>query len=628
MAESSKLAFLYGAFQPPFKGLLVIVWLFFAWAFLVHPDSPLLAGKFYDSDDYIHFVRVIDWLEGQSWFDPVLYRLAPPEGTSIHYSRIAELPLAAIMAPLHAVGFTWQAAAYAAAAVYPLALFGLFLLSVVWAAKAAVPENWARASAFVTLFAPSVTFPFSVGRVDHHGFALLLTIVAFGCLLRLMREPEKLKWGIGAGFCLAFGLGVALETLPWLLVFAAIVGMSVVFGGKRFAAASIGFALSLYVFSALFLAASVAPAVYYVMDPLAFSYLYVYLNALIAFVIIVTSGIAFAAPLMVRFGIGAALAVCAGFVFLSDHPALLAGPYGGMNAQLATLFFANIAEAVPALRATWSFAELIIFALWPLLALAASFRLMMQAGKSEEVWRWLAVFVMILCAFVLTFFYQLRVGAYLQLFCIVPLTAFLARGWGHIAKTKQGRARFAAEIGLILLVGLLTVFAPAAADGRSFGRGVLLFPAQKSSMPPDMNSGLWQTLNLPTYYGDKPRVILSMINDGAAILFHTKHLALSAPYHRNVKGNLEAYAFFSASDLESAEQIARRAGVDLVLITKEVPAIYRKAPHTTKVDANGELMADPSASLAVQLAKKKVPDWLKPVEVPFMPDYLLFEVKK
>jgi len=80
-------------FTPPFAGLGVFVVLYYAWAHLVYPHNDLLRGNFPDPDDYMYLNQTLDWIKGQAWFDNIQHRLNPPEGTPIHFSRFAQMPL-------------------------------------------------------------------------------------------------------------------------------------------------------------------------------------------------------------------------------------------------------------------------------------------------------------------------------------------------------------------------------------------------------------------------------------------------------------------------------------------------------------------------------------------------------
>src|SRR5690349_4439966 len=49
-----------------------------------------------DTDDNMRMMQVRALLEGQSWFDLRQYRLSPPTGADIHWSRLVDLPIAGL----------------------------------------------------------------------------------------------------------------------------------------------------------------------------------------------------------------------------------------------------------------------------------------------------------------------------------------------------------------------------------------------------------------------------------------------------------------------------------------------------------------------------------------------------
>src|SRR5688500_8939772 len=49
-----------------------------------------------DTDDNMWMMQVRALLEGQGWFDLRQYRLSPPGGADIHWSRLVDLPIAGL----------------------------------------------------------------------------------------------------------------------------------------------------------------------------------------------------------------------------------------------------------------------------------------------------------------------------------------------------------------------------------------------------------------------------------------------------------------------------------------------------------------------------------------------------
>src|ERR1700722_3811553 len=96
-APSGVTRFFAAFFDPPFRGLPILVWVYFVWCYFVYPDSAILHGNLPDSDDYMYLDQVLDWLKGQGWFDSVQHRLDPPAGVPIVFSRLTEFPMAVIV---------------------------------------------------------------------------------------------------------------------------------------------------------------------------------------------------------------------------------------------------------------------------------------------------------------------------------------------------------------------------------------------------------------------------------------------------------------------------------------------------------------------------------------------------
>ena len=78
----------------PFVVFGLLLTLCLSWARL---QAVWLDGAFFDSDDAMRLVQVRDFLNGQGWFDLTVKRLAAPEPMIMHWSRIIDVPLAALI---------------------------------------------------------------------------------------------------------------------------------------------------------------------------------------------------------------------------------------------------------------------------------------------------------------------------------------------------------------------------------------------------------------------------------------------------------------------------------------------------------------------------------------------------
>jgi len=175
---------------------------------------------------------------------------------------------------------------------------------------------------------------------------------------------------------------------------------------------------------------------------------------------------------------------------------------------------------------------------------------------------------------------------------------------------------------------LTIILLPSIGDGRAFNTGFLMFPTQVFNNSCDIGS-IDKILVAPPYKDRRLR-IMNMIDQGTEILFKTPHEVMSAPYHTNVRGNMESYEFFATSDPAKAEKIARRNKIDLVVMCKNIPTMYLRdeKPKYTPDPKNTQLSPQSDENLALQLVRWSPPYWLRKIDVPKNAGYLIFEVKK
>lgn len=98
----------------------------------------------------------------------------------------------------------------------------------------------------------------------------------------------------------------------------------------------------------------------------------------------------------------------------------------------------------------------------------------------------------------------------------------------------------------------------------------------------------------------EPIVIMAHSNDGPAILYHTKHSVVGAPYHRQTKGIIFSYKIMED---EYDEEIAK----SILKVTDSSYIFVRR----TKINPKMEKM-----SLAHMIANNNLPNWLNIVELP------------
>ena len=612
-------------FKPPFYGLSLVMWCYFVFSYIALPHNPVWSGALPDPDDYTYLTQTLDWLQGQGWYDNIQHRMNAPEGVPIHYTRFAEIPIAAIILFFRSFHYSWHGAALLGSFLLPVIYLAAFFCALRFAAARFINPDWARLTSFIAMFAPVLMFKFAPGQVDHHGIEAALTILATGLTAQFFANPHQLRIAAASGFVFALALAIALETLPWMALAAAVIGLWCAVSGREASRATIAYALSLFLSSAFFLVIDKPPADLATPDLLSYSIAYVILTGGIALALLTPAAVSRLA-LFPRLILSACIALILAALYLHHFPNLLAGPYGAMDKKLAALFFANLEEAEP-MHARYGFYKSLLLLFPSLLGLSAALFFLRTAPRERKA-QWLLLASLAAAAIAFAYLYQIRMLIYASLFSFIPLAAFAEHAFLALSTRPPTRARYWSEIALVLLVGPLTaILLPALQDSRSFNTGIVLFPAQNFDNSCDMHT-LTQLLTSPAYATRAPLRIVNMIDQGPQLLFDTPHQILSAPYHMNVTGNLDALDFFSTTDADHAEQIARRDGINLVVLCRDIPDMYLhgSAPHYA-ILPNREIHMLPDDSLAGRLAFHNPPAWLTEVSVPQPSNYLVFEVQ-
>lgn len=178
------------------KWVTLAAWVILSAWFLYNRWSQIQTFTLVDTDDNMRISQVRALLHGQDWYDLRQYKLNPPTGANIHWSRLVDLPLAGLILLFRPLigGIDAERVAIAVAPLLPylLLLFGIALT----ARRLIHPAAYILA--FIALFtAGSTNGMFMPTRIDHHGWQLAFLSIAIAGLAdpkeRAVGRPSALR---------------------------------------------------------------------------------------------------------------------------------------------------------------------------------------------------------------------------------------------------------------------------------------------------------------------------------------------------------------------------------------------------------------------------------------------------
>lgn len=546
-----------------------------------------------DTDDNLRIMQVRALLAGQDWYDLRQYRLAPPAGADIHWSRLVDLPIIAIRLALQPL------LGGAGAERWAVALAPLLPMAVAMAAMAVAARRLVSPKAFalgvgLLLCAHSARAMWSPLRIDHHGWQLALLAVAVAALAD--RRPAR--GGLTLGIATALSLAIGLEMLVYLaLAGAAMVLMWTRDGdGRRLLAyggsLAGGCALAFVAFASEANRAPVCDA----LSP-------VWLSAMAG---VGALGLALALLGPARWPARLALAAVGGALLV----ALLAVAWPGclgrpeqVSAELDHLWLSRVREAMPVYNHAWRTVALIVSL--PLAGLAGYALMLWRSrrdGDALAAWGAVAAPALVAAALLL---WQTRAAPAAQLLAVpgVAALAFLLIRW--IQARASLLLRVAGTVGAFVIVsGLGTLYVTQAvpAEEKSATRKAVDAANRRCPTIPALRPVARQA----------PGTVLTFVDLGPRLIVLTPHSALAGPYHRNGQAIVDVMRAWRG-DADNARETTRRYGVDYVLICPGLSesTIYRsEAPD----------------GFYAQLAAGRSPGWLEPIALPEGSPYMMWRV--
>ncbi len=562
-----------------------------------------------DTDDNMRLDQVRDWLGGQGWYDLRQYRLNPPGGFDIHWSRLVDLPLAAmilIARPLFGV----PAAYRIACAIAPLLPMGVAMAALALVVRRLVsPYAYPVAQIFV-LCGTSTLMMWMPLRIDHHGWQLALLMVTLAGLC----DPERRRSGITVALSSALSLTIGLEMLPYVAFAGAILALHWAWDGAEAARVrSYGLALGVSIAACFLAFASDDNRAIGRCDALTPVWL-----VTVGLAALLLAG-ASLVPVRTR-GARLALVIAAGAVVAAVYalafPQCLGGRLEHLPPEAERLWLSHVREARPIYRHgrdVWMPAAGL-----PIVGALAGVTILWRRRFTREGAAWLPVVLFGLFASALMF-WQFRTAPSAQMLA-VPLATWAA--WRIAIRADESRflpvRTVLPAIALLTCSGLYAAVLEAVLPPTRSRSVAGPPPPPGAKTPPTASERANRrcpTIPALRSIARQPKgIVFTFIDAGPRLITLTHHAAVAGPYHRNAQAILDVeHAFRGTPDDAHAIIAAHRA--DYLLI----------CPHMSEATI---YQAEAPGGFYARLAGGWTPDWLTPIALPASSPWKMWRLRR
>lgn len=577
--------------------LMVVLWL----AATVALGLPAISAGIFDAlstDDAMRLVQVRDLIGGQGWFDLVQHRLDPP-GASMHWSRVIDAPLAALILMLRPLAGMHGAEALTVF-VWPVAIFAAVLALI--ASIAEVLSNKATGSQITAVLLAVLSAPalihFRPGAIDHHNAQIALLLALILLVSEIERSTVKAAM---AGAVASLSLAIGIEMLPAILpIGIAVFGLFIWRGAS--VSRQIGAFGAALAASSLVLAAALVPLPSLaspVCDAFGGPVLLLVAGGGVSLVIMAEIDRYYSA-LRLRLVTGVALAIALLAVFLSLYSGCIASPYGQLDPLVISLWVDRVAESISLRTMLQLMPQKILgFYGFPLMTMGFALAALIKSDPVAR-FRWI-VGIVALAALTALSVWEIRAAAAASMLAAPIFAASLAVLWPARA---AGRS--------LILLAVAASPASLALFGLS-ARVLIEFIAPRMAIA-DIHESKCQKVSDVASMIKLPRGrVMAPIDLGPAILLETDHAVFAAPYHRNNDGNAAMLKLMLAP-LPTARQMLAERGVDYVVTCSAAPDLdlVRLAPD----------------GLAAQLGRGETPEFLEPLDLKPVRDISVWRVRR
>ena len=518
-----------------------------------------------DNDNFMRLHQIKTFIDTPSWYLHPLKDFNPQDGQIIHWSRIPDLP---ILAAYYVTYLFLDETTAMQIAITIVPLIYLILLSLVLCkiTKSIFELNQPVLATTYTFFSVA-SLKFLPGHIDHHNLQILLFAVFI--LLTFSKDfDNKLNLSASA-LCIAISLSIGLEALPFYILTLGCLALYALYCDLHKLTYIRNLSFLTFLFGALIVAIFQKPSVWFhpQYDVLTFPLLCFFLSA--------SASLEFTLlrPKLITLLISATIIIGVTWMIFPD---VLKSPYANYPEVLVIYWLNHVSEARPLVTILSEESNLPSNWLYIVTIIPAIFSIFFLSSFKTRIY-----YLVFLISLTPAVFWQIRTILFSSMLS-VPLITIIGKELFHKINIPIVRVIIPLLLAPILTAGAIS-FVTKSETNNTFRNNN------------KKNETIFETINTLNI---KNKKIFASLDQSTRIIALTNNMIITAPYHRNIRGN----KFYIESMLSIADENLhlnfQSEKVDfLVFDRKDTQIKY------IKKEAKGN-------SLLTLLLESKPPPWL------------------
>ncbi|ANQ18020.1 hypothetical protein [Vibrio natriegens] len=521
-----------------------------------------------DNDNFMRLHQVMTFIESPSWHLQPLTDFNPQDGQIIHWSRIPDLPIL-VLYYVSQIFVDHSTALQFSIAVVPLIYLIAFIYILCQISQSIFGVKHQILTVLYTFFSIAAV-KFYPGNIDHHNLQILL----YSCFILFTFSPNftHKAYIYSSAISISISLLIGLEVLPFFIITLALLTIYALYNDPRKLKFIRDLSLLTFLFGVMGIMIFQPVSIWFnpQYDILTLPLLCFFLAAAISLSLTLIKP-----KLTILLITSIACISLTWFCF----PNVLKSPYSEYPEPLVTYWLSHVSEARPLTTVIKDSSDLSQTWLYLVTIIPAAMSIFLLSVKKQRLY-----YILFLISLIPAIFWQVRTIVFSSILAI-PLNLIVGLYLFNIIKTS----------GIRIILPIL--LAPALSSIVVIQIEILLNADLK------VNSEEKNVETLSTQYfikqlGIENKKIFAPMDSGAEIVTLTDNYIITAPYHRNIRGNLLYVSILLSDDYQRSYKLLREEGVNLFIFNNNDPQI--------KYILSG---AD-DKSLVKLLSNNKPPKWL------------------